>query len=155
MMKILLTQGKVALVDDADYEWLSQYKWCACRQHGGNRWYAISGAKPQLLMHRLILNPSQGMETDHINHEGLDNRRFNLRACTHQQNQYNRIPQKGGTSQFKGVYWYKQYKKWQVQLCINGNRLFLGYFKKEKDAARSYNKAAFKHFGEFARLNDV
>jgi len=155
MMRIPLTQGKFALVDDSDYEWLNQWKWCACRQHGSNRWYAMRGARPQILMHQLILNPPKGMESDHINHDGLDNQRSNLRVCTHSQNQHNRSLQQGGASQFKGVYWYKQYKKWQVQLGINGNRIFLGYFKKEIDAAKAYNKAAIKYFGEFARLNDV
>jgi len=150
-MEIELTQGKVAMVDDEDFEWLTQWKWCAHNTNG--YWYAKSGAKPSIRMHQLLLDPPLGYQCDHINNDGLDNRRVNLRLCTSSQNQQNRKPQSGGTSKFKGVHWYKNYKRWMAGIQINQERIFLGYFHSEIDAAQAYDKAALKYFGGFARTN--
>ncbi len=155
MREIELTQGKVALVDDEDYAELSKHKWHAAKI--GKRWYASRnvGKRPyrrQVYMHRQILNPPPGFECDHINGNGLDNRRCNLRVCTHSQNLQNqRIG--GGASEFKGVHWYKRDKIWHAQIKHSGKRHHLGVFTDETDAARAYDTAAREHFGNFARLN--
>lgn len=152
MRIIPLTQGKVAIVDDSDFDWLNQWKWCAFSNYSGGKRYAIRSASPKLLIHRLILSPPKGYESDHIDGDGLNNQRVNLRVCTTSQNQQNRINQKG-ISQFKGVSWHKLTGKWQVRICLNGKFLHIGLFNSEIDAAKAYDSAALKYFGEFARLN--
>lgn len=151
MKEIQLTQGKVALVDDADYEWLNQFKWYALLL-SDKYWYARRSKRPVVLMHRLILNPPEGMDSDHINRNGLDNRRSNLRVCTRSQNQHNSIS-KGGKSKYKGVYLFNG--KWGARIMSNYNNTFLGCFNSEIEAAEAYNRAAIKYHGEFARLNEI
>ena len=161
MKTIKLTQGQFALVDDADYDWLNQYKWCAfkCRES----FYAIrrsirtneKGKHYSVYMHRQILGLGYGdsRQGDHIDHNTLDNRRDNLRICTCQQNHFNRKPDSNSTSRFKGVCWDKQYQKWQVDINIKGKHKKLGRFTDEKEAALAYDKAAIQEFGDFALLN--
>lgn len=100
-------------------------------------------------MHRLILNNPP--RVDHFNSDGLDNRRENIRACTASQNMFNRRKQ-AGSSQFKGVSWYKRHGKWVAKLRCHGKDYFLGYFTDEKEAALAYQAAAKELFGEFARF---
>jgi len=154
MKTIILTQNKVALVDDADYEWLNQWKWYA--QKGRYTFYACRKIKKKgkwklLQMHRLIMNAKKGQMVDHENGNGLDNQRDNLRFCTHGQNMANR--KSSGISKYLGVNWHKRDKRWQVHITTNKRNIPLGYYKDEKEAARIYNKAALKHHGEFANLN--
>ena len=159
MREILLTQGKVALVDDADYEWLNQFKWQTSKAK--HLFYAIRtiGTKPNqkiISMHSVILGTPKGMQTDHINHDGLDNRRSNLRLCTSAENQYNqRIQSRNKSSKFKGVYWNIPAGKWLSRICVNGVRFYLGCFNSEVEAAEAYDNAAKKHFGDFSELNFV
>ena len=153
--KIPLTQGKFALVDDEDFEWLIQYKWYYMNvaPNGG---YAATGNKPSRYMHRVILNPAIGSETDHVNGDGLDNRRCNLRACTHAENIWNKRNHRGSSSKYKGVVFHsagKRRKRWVANIYTNGTRTYLGYFKTAEEAAYAYDKAAKALFGEFARLN--
>ena len=157
MKKIKLTQGKHALVDDDDFEFLNQWRWCAHKQRNGI-FYAVrsSDTKQKRMMgwmHRIVLNTSKGMETDHINNDGLDNRKINLRVCTRSENLCNRARFKNNTSGFKGVSWYKPYEKWTARITVNQKTIFLGYFNDLQQAALAYNKAAVKHQGEFAQLN--
>ena len=105
-------------------------------------------------VHRKILGlfPNDGLEVDHINHNGLDNRRCNLRVCTRQQNQMNKRAMKG-SSKFKGVFWHSHAKKWGACITLQGRNKYIGVFISEIDAARAYDRYAAEHFGEFAYLN--
>lgn len=156
--KIPLTQGKFAIVDDEDYEFLSQQKWHTSKRRGS--YYAaratcINGKNRLIHMHRVILNPPPGMESDHINGDGLDNRRCNLRSCTHQDNIRNRRKKAKASSRYKGVWWAKAGRKWRAGIWIKGKTKHLGRFTEEDEAARAYNVAAREHFGEFACLNVI
>ena len=155
--RIPLTQGKFAIVDDADYESLSQYKWHATKPR--HIWYAVrtiwqNGKRCHIYMHRVILNPSPGLQSDHINGDGLDNRRVNLRPCTRSQNLMNARKWAKCSSKWKGVYWQKQAQKWAAQIKAKGKVRHLGLFDSENEACYAYNIAACMYFGEFALLNE-
>lgn len=159
MRQIRLTQGKVALVDDADYEALSLHKWYAAQFGPKKTWYAVRGRKVSegrdglVFMHRAILGlVDPRVMGDHRNHDGLDNQRHNLRACGPQANQANRR-KGGGSSRFKGVSWIRRDHRWKAQICVDGVIRHLGNFLHEGDAARAYDDAAFEAWGEFAALN--
>ncbi len=151
--RIKLSCGKWAIVDAADYEQLSEYRWCALEK--GRSWYAktLNRNGTILSMHRLILNAPKGLFVDHINHNGLDNRRENLRLCTHLENLRNARPSTGGSSKYKGVSWEKAKKRFRAKINHNRKGIHLGYFKNEIDAAKAYDKKAKELFGEFAYLN--
>jgi len=159
MKNIQLTQGKFAIVDDADYEWLSKFKWCAVKDR--YTFYAVrsirlpNGKQQKIRMHREILGLKCGdkRQGDHRNHNGLHNWRDNLRICTNTENQYNQRPQKDRSSQFKGVSWHKSHLKWEANIMINGKNLYLGNYVSEIEAAHVYDAAAIKYYGEFANLN--
>ena len=126
--KIPLTQGKYAIVDDENYEWLSKHKWYAHRE--GNTFYALRHTKGKnrktLRMHREILGVPEGMEADHRSGDGLDNREINLRICTSQENRFNQRKQEGRSSNYKGVYWNKRDRKWYAQIRHNGKGAYIG-----------------------------
>ena len=151
MKQIELTQGQYAIVDDADYDWLNQSKWCAKRNRNGD-FYAI---RSYISMARQILGLKYGdpRQADHIDHNTLDNRQDNLRICTRQENAKNRKKQANTSSQYKGVSWHKIAKKWKAQIRINGKDKHLGLFKIEEDAALAYDATALHEFREFANLN--
>jgi len=158
--RIPLTQGKFALVDPEDYEGLSKYNWYAVRSPRG--FYAVRtvitkkgrSVRKTVGMHRVILKAPQGKLIDHINHNGLDNRKCNLRICTIQQNVWNMRKQRGNcASQYKGVTLRKDIGKWQARIICNGKSFSIGYFGDEKAAAAAYDKKAKELFREFAALN--
>ncbi len=156
MKRIPLTQGKFAIVDDEDFEWLNQWEWCAIRDH--RTFYAMrtdrtSGRKVNIRMHRLILNVPKGKMTDHKNRKGCDNRRFNLRICTYSQNAFNRRPHRNSKSKYKGVYWRKDRKKWYVQIRHKNKNIRLGHSESEIECAKRYDIKAKELFGEFAYTN--
>jgi len=148
MKEIVLSQGKVAVVDDADFEWLNQWKWYFCGQYARR---SIGKNKPRIFMHRVILNTPDGLETDHINNNKLDNRRDNLRICTHYENVRNSPVRCSNTSGYKGV--SKSGNKWMATIEVFGKPLYLGTFNTAEEAARAYDDGAKKHFGEFANTN--
>jgi len=158
MKEIKLTQGKVALVNDEDYEYLNQYNWCASKGTKGY-YYAIrrkkvAGKKRIIYMHRIIMNTPKGIEVDHKDRNGLNNQRLNLRNCTHQQNTFNSL--KINKTGFIGVNIDRRKgrnNKIYSSLSINGNRIYLGSFDTLIDAAIAYDRAALKYHGEFANLN--
>lgn len=149
MMKtIALTQGKVAIVDDEDFEELSKYKWC----------YSSCGYAKRTLknirMHKVIMNAGDRW-VDHINGDRLDNRKENLRFCNKIENQRNRKLGKNNTSGYKGLLWREKRNRWEVYISINKKQTYIGMFKEKKDAAEAYNKAAKIYYGDFAKLNII
>ncbi len=154
--KIELSQGKAALVDDADYKWLMQWKWhvtAAGYASRGKHLGYVNGKRKKITvyMHREIVNPPEGFHTDHRDGDRLNNCRKNLRICTITQNNRNIKIRQGCSSQYKGVTWNKQCKRWVAQI----NKDYLGVFKSEIEAARAYNKEALAYHGEFARINKI
>jgi hypothetical protein len=158
--RIPLTQGKLALVDPEDYDELSKYKWYAVQSPRG--FYAARSVgtnrhgigQKTVRMHQVILKSPEGKFIDHINHNGLDNRKSNLRFCTIQQNVWNMRKQLGNcTSKYKGVTWRKDIGKWQARIVCNRKVISIGFFDDEKAAAMAYDKKAKELFGEFAAPN--
>jgi len=153
--KILLNKNKYVLVDDNDYEWLSQWKWRHF-DNGGTTGYAIrtrADGKGCIFMHREILNLEKGEITDHVNGDGLDNRHCNLRKCTMTQNNQNSRKQRNNTSGYMGVSLEKIPNKWRARICYEGVKKHIGLFNNVEDAARAYDEAAKKYHEEFAALN--
>ncbi len=148
---IALTKGLFAIVDAADYEEVNKYKWSA-HIAGANCYAARRDKGKNLTLHRFIMKPPKGMYVDHIDGNGLNNRRSNLRICTAQQNQCNRGPQ-GRTSRFKGIHYRKHIEKYSASIRSNGDQIYLGCFEDEEEAARVRDRMAVELQGEFAYLN--
>ena len=147
MKKIDLTKGQFAIIDDEDFEKVSQFKW-----HLGTRGYAIrkDSTRKQVSMHRFIMG-FPDMDIDHKNQNKLDNRKSNFRFCTDLGNSRNRKAPKTNTSGYKGVSWVESRKRW-VAYCQEKQ---IGYFKSKEEAAYAYNIKAQELFGEFAHLNKI
>lgn len=153
MKEIKLTQGKVALVDDEDFEYLNQRKWHYSKGYAVSTSRRLFGFQKTIAMHREIMNTPNGMETDHINGDKLDNRKNNLRNCFHLENGKNRKIQINNTSNYKGVSFDKRAGKWRSVIYIEKKKISLGNFTNIEDAARAYDKKAIELFGEFANTN--
>jgi hypothetical protein len=156
--KIALTRGKYAIVDQEDYERFSQYKWFV--RKGKRTFYAARAVKKAegrgartVLMHKEILKVGEGLCVDHINHNGLDNRRANLRPATNAENVRNSRKRRNTKNKYKGSSWNKNKKKWQAKITVNKEQKGLGYFESEIEAAKAYDAAARKYHGEFAGPN--
>ncbi len=148
--EILLPHGKVALVDDEDFERINKYKWHVTNGYAVRK---LTATSPTIRMHRVVVDCPENMEVDHINRNRLDNRRENLRICTHSQNGMNKDVVASNKSGFKGVSWHTRSKKWVAQIQLNKTRKHLGYYETPEAAAFAYDEAAIKNYGEFAVLN--
>jgi hypothetical protein len=153
--------GRVTRIDDADFEAVMQYRWLgwekkatatrrangpyACRQYRDE-----TGKNTLLFMHTFLTGWSR---TDHINHDGLDNQRHNLRETTVARNEHNSRPRLGTYSQYKGVTWSVKAQKWQTSIRMDGKLNYLGQFHDETEAARVYDEAALRYFGPHAFFN--
>lgn len=156
MKTIALTQGAVALVDDSCWEDLSRWRWCVSKSQDGKRHYAVRRASSGIVwMHRQIVGAPENLDVDHRDGNGLNNQRGNLRAATRRQNSQNMVRSRAGkTSRFKGVSLSSGTTRWRATIKVDGRRIHLGYFIDEGEAARAYDAAALKHFGEFAAPNE-
>jgi hypothetical protein len=154
-----LTQGKYAIVDPEDYERLNLHKWYAAKDaHTSYAQRSIrrkNANQTTFLMHRQIIKAADDMFVDHINHNGLDNRKANLRlASIAQNNRHRRITKKiNSHSKYRGVTWCRKKKCWLAQIKINRKTKHIGYFHNELQAAKAYDNAAKKYHKEFAVPN--
>lgn len=152
MKEIKLTKGFVALVDDDDYEYLNQFKWCIktwekSRTQYAARYKKIDGKYKVIPMHRMIMNTPIGMEVDHRDGNGLNNQKCNLRNCTHSDNMRNRKSSRTGTSKYLGVSFAKI--RGYEYITAHCGKINLGYFKTEELAAKAYKDYAELIYGEF------
>jgi hypothetical protein len=159
-IEIKLTKGLTTIVDDDDAE-LAELKWSAAvRKTTQYAQYGASSKKTRLL-HRVIMERIQGRElerrevVDHIDHNGLNNTRSNLRLVTQRENMANSRLFRNNTSGFRGVSWYTGIKRWVAKIRIGDRFIHLGCFDTAVEAAKKYNEAAFAHFGHYALLNVI
>jgi hypothetical protein len=156
---IPLTRGEFALADAEDYSRLSRYTWFA--EGTRKNCYAVRKENGKSIkMHRQITNAPDHLVVDHIDHNGLNNQKKNLRLCTFAENcrnlkgrSLNYARDRRKTSEYKGVHWHRRLKKWAAQITCNNNTYHLGYFHDEIEAALAYDQKAAELFGQFACLN--
>jgi hypothetical protein len=146
---IYLGKGMYAIVDERDFDYLSQFKWVVIKSK--KTYYA----RTSILMHRLVLHAPVNVGIDHKNHDGLDNRRSNIRLATNSQNAQNRGLRKDNKTGYKGVFFNKKYRVFQTHIMIDGKYKYGGSFKTAKEAGLAYNYLATKHYGDFASLNNI
>lgn len=141
MRQILLSQGQFAVVDDADFECLSQYKWYFLKGRAVRKPRTYEGKRVGLVwMHRVIMRPPDNMVVDHINGNKLDNRRINLRVCSKSQNEWNKRAYKTNTSGMKNVYWNKSKKRYVVSFSKYRKKIILGHFSSFQEAVKVRNE---------------
>lgn len=155
MAFVPLTRGRVAVIDAADASLVGAFNWFAWPFSG--KVYAVrgetkNGKRSQVLMHRVIMGTPDGMDTDHRDGDGLNNRRSNLRIATRSQNMHNKKMQGNNTSGYKGVHWHKGRRMWQANIKLNDKRKYLGSFNTREEASAAYWAAAQEMHLDFARL---
>lgn len=164
MKELVLTKGKIALVDDEDFYWLSQWNWFAVEISGN--WYARRSKKKgtlrncesfEIYLHRVVTKCiDKSLVVDHRDHDGLNNQKFNLRMTTKADNNMSTSSHKGSLSKYLGVSFTNESyrsKRWQAQLTHKGQRVLSKRFRTEQEAAEAYDECAKVTFGEFANLN--
>lgn len=158
MKKIALSQGKFAKVDDSDYDFLNKHKWTLAKGRLYHSIYAkrniYIGYKKHktVYMHSVLLNTPHGMDTDHIDGDGLNNQRHNLRICSRADNLKNRKSQSNNISGFKGVCWDNDKKKWRAYISCNKKWHHLGFFIDKLEAYKTYCSASLKYHKSFSRI---
>jgi hypothetical protein len=151
--EVRLYCGAVALVDDADLSLVAGYRWHIQQTSPDHRYAKTSlSERRTVLMHRLILSAPRGKCVDHIDGNGLNNQRTNLRLCTTAENLRNRVRTRS-LSGYRGVAWDHIHEKWQAHFTLNRKAVTLGNFKDPADAARCWDEAARKHYGAFGTFN--
>lgn len=150
---IPLTQNALAIVSDEDLTLLNEHKWNLARNYRGIQYAKRNNKGKTTYMHRVVMNAPDGMQVDHINGNGLDNRRSNLRICTNSQNAQNSFKKKNKSSRYKGVCWRKDDRNWIARITHNRKQICIGRYHDEVSAAQAYDKKAIELFGEFANLN--
>jgi hypothetical protein len=153
---ILYTHGKHKIafqINEDDYDLISRYSWTACKATNGFYIQAsASGCRPKMIrLHRLLMSPASGLDVDHIDGDPTNNKRENLRVCTHKENISNKRKSKSNKSGYKGVCWSARYKCWRAYIGANGKTKYLGRFDTAQEAYHAYCDAANKSYGEFAR----
>ncbi len=145
-----LAAGKVCLFDKVDWDLASAHPWSASGRY-------VYAPKRKLLFHRAILSAPAEFVVDHVNSDGLDNRRANIRLATPQENMRNRRKLSEASSRFKGVWWCSDSKIWRAEISTGGadGKIRLGRFTDECAAARQYDRAARVFFGKFALTNEA
>lgn len=157
-MKELIVDKQIVQIDDEDFDLVSKYKWRLSK--GKYTYYVITHNKVDnkdttLYLHRLVFGNSDKNSIDHIDGNGLNNQKNNLRICTYTQNNRNRNSCINSSSKYKGVSWYKKSCKWRASIQVNKKMIHIGYYNSEEDAAEMYNLHAIKYFKEFAKLNNI
>lgn len=149
MMFVKLTKGKWAIVDNEDYDRCMKHSWCF-----HNKGYASSRINYKLvLLHNFIKPPPKGLLNDHIDRDGLNNQKSNLRFVTHSQNLMNSGKPKNNTTGYKGVSYHKKNNKFVAHLRVVGHQAYLGSFQTAVEAAKAYDNAVIEVFGSLAGLN--
>lgn len=146
MKYIILTKGQRAIVDDECYEELNKHKWyCSTSRYANRHPHSTNGVRiGKIMMHRVIMNTPKNKQTDHINGDTLDNRRANLRVVTQSQNLWN--------VKVKGITW--TISGYQVRIQKQGKRIFIGYYKTEKEAITARKAAEKKYYGNYRRMEE-
>jgi len=156
---ILKTSGKDPkefIIDDEDYDKIKDYKWYS-NKHGQiyrSKYNKLTKKNNGIFLHRKIITGIKKSECiDHINHNCFDNRKINLRICSFKENKYNVTRYKNNKSGYKGIDFYKPYKKWRARITKDYKQIFIGFYDNKEDAKYAYNKKAELLFGDFAYLN--